>query len=76
MARKPGRPRKVNPAVDNFFKNKQRADQIKNAVTGKTDRELIDEALKAGKVTKCPDGAAEGALKWQTGTSPGTGRSK
>lgn len=76
MARKPGRPRKQNPAVDNYFKNKDRAEQFKNAVTGKTDRELIEEAIKAGKVTKCPDGTAEGSLQWKAGTTPGSGKSK
>lgn len=53
--------------TDIVYKNARRAKRMREVKpSGKTDRELIDEAIAQGKITKCPDGVALNALKWGT----------
>ena len=42
---------------------KRRAAMIK-AARPKSDEELIAEAMEEGRVTRCPDAIAAGALRW------------
>jgi hypothetical protein len=43
------------------------------AARNRSDEDLIREALDAGRVTRCPDAIAPGALRWGSFTAYGKG---
>lgn len=47
-----------------FWRAKKLRERLAKATVTGTDEELIQKAVNDGKVKKCPDGAAHGALKW------------
>jgi hypothetical protein len=65
MARKgKGTPKHVQEQRSTSWKIRRRAAEMAAANKTFTDQELIEQALAEGRLTKCPDGIAYGALRW------------